>query len=237
MNDAYVPNGDLNPQDLRNLNGDDLYGGDLNWDHLNWDKVAGLMPVIIQDIHTREVLMMGYMNREALAKTCESGHVTFFSRTKQRLWMKGESSGHVLNLIKIYPDCDGDTLLILADPVGPTCHTGSLSCFGETPPPALGVLNHLSHVIHERHVTCPPASYTTSLFVAGRSRISQKVGEEGVELALAHMEQNREAILNEAADLIFHMMVLLENSNLSIYDVCTILDQRNTKRATEETTK
>lgn len=232
MNDTYAPNGNLNSRDLGNSNGDDL-----NWDGLNWDKVAGLMPVIIQDIHTREVLMMGYMNREALAKTCESGHVTFFSRTKQRLWMKGESSGHVLNLIKIYPDCDGDTLLILADPVGPTCHTGSLSCFGETPPPALGVLNHLSHVIHERHVTCPPASYTTSLFAAGRSRISQKVGEEGVELALAHMEQNREGILNEAADLIFHMMVLLENSNLSIYDVCTILDQRNTKRATEETTK
>lgn len=227
MNDTCPPNGDFHAQDWSHL----------NWGQLNWDKVVGLMPVIIQHMQSREVLMMGYMNRDALEKTCESGHVTFFSRTKQRLWMKGESSGHVLNLIKIYPDCDGDTLLILADPVGPTCHTGSLSCFGETPPPALGVLNHLSHVIHERHVTCPPASYTTSLFAAGRSRISQKVGEEGVELALAHMEQNREGILNEAADLIFHMMVLLENSNLSIYDVCTILDQRNTKRATEETTK
>lgn len=196
------------------------------FENLDWDKVDGLVPAIIQDAVTHQVLMLGYMNREAIAKTLDTSLVTFFSRTRQELWTKGETSGHVLKLVSIFKDCDSDTLLILAHPVGPTCHTGEVSCFEGDRPMPVSVLSALSDTIRQRNIERPAGSYTTTLFESGLSRISQKVGEEGVELALAHMEQDKDNILNEAADLFFHTLVLLENSGLSIDEVCEVLKKR-----------
>ncbi len=203
---------------------------DIKNTELNWDKVDGMMPVVVQDYMSRQVLMLGYMTREALDKTLQSGQVTFFSRTRNCLWTKGETSGNFLSLKSILVDCDQDSLLVLAEPIGPTCHTGSVSCFAGDEMPATAFLNELGALIHARNQERPKESYTTSLFEAGKSRISQKVGEEGIELALAHMEGDKDHIINEAADLIFHSMVLLENAGLSLEDVCQILKNRHTKK-------
>ena len=187
----------------------------------------GLLPAIVQNPDNGQILMLGYMDSAALAATIETGNVTFFSRSKQRLWVKGESSGNFLKFIDVKIDCDKDTLLVMARPVGPTCHTGSTSCFGdETVPPTL-FLNELSALIAVRQREMPEGSYTTSLFAEGKARIAQKVGEEGVELALARMKDDRGEMANEAADLLFHMMVLLQDAGLELGDVIRVLKSRH----------
>lgn len=196
-------------------------------DQLDWPKGDGLLPAIVQHARTGEVLMLGYMNAEALEATQRTGRVTFFSRSKQRLWTKGESSGHVLELESIRADCDADTLLIGAIPHGPTCHTGSSSCFGETVRPPLGFLAELDALVAQRHAERPEGSYTTRLFEGGVRRIAQKVGEEGVETALAGVVQGDEELLGEAADLVFHLTVLLRSRGLSLADVVNLLAARH----------
>jgi len=199
----------------------------LNIEALDWEKVDGLVPAIVQDVHTAQVLMLGYMNREALEHTQKTGKVTFFSRTKQRLWTKGETSGHVLKLDSICMDCDHDTLLVLAQPHGPTCHLGQISCFGENVQPNLSFAGHLGQLIQKRKAELPEGSYTTSLFEAGIMRIAQKVGEEGVETALAAVGANDESLLGESADILYHLLVLLAARELSLEDVMKVLQLRH----------
>ncbi|OZB59138.1 MAG: bifunctional phosphoribosyl-AMP cyclohydrolase/phosphoribosyl-ATP diphosphatase [Lysobacterales bacterium 14-68-21] len=194
---------------------------------LDWTKGDGLLPAIVQHALTGEVLMLGYMNAAALESTQRTGHVTFFSRSKQRLWTKGESSGHVLALTSLRVDCDGDTLLVGALPHGPTCHTGTSSCFGEAVRPALGFLAELDALVAQRHAERPEGSYTTRLFDGGVRRIAQKVGEEGVETALAGVAQGDGELLGEAADLVFHLTVLLRERGLSLADVADVLAARH----------
>ena len=190
---------------------------------LAWDKQDGLLPAIVQDADSRRVLMLGYMDREALRVTRESGKVTFFSRSKQRLWTKGESSGHALALVSIETDCDRDTLLVQARPQGPTCHLGSISCFPQAPGDVLGELDAL---IRKREADRPAGSYTTKLFEGGVRRIAQKVGEEGVETALAGVVQDDESLLGEASDLVYHLIVLLRARGLGLDDVRAVLAHR-----------
>lgn len=195
---------------------------------LDWDKVDNLMPAIVQHAISGEVLMMGYMNQAALTVTQQTGKVTFFSRTKQRLWTKGESSGNVLNVVNIYPDCDNDTLLILANPVGPTCHLGNNSCFA----PAAsdwGFLYQLEQLLASRKSANPASSYTAKLYASGTKRIAQKVGEEGVETALAATVNDREELTNEASDLIYHLLVLLQDQDLNLSKVIGRLRERHEK--------
>lgn len=196
---------------------------------LDWPKGDGLLPAIVQHWLSGEVLMLGYMNADALAETRRSGHVTFCSRSKQRLWTKGESSGHLLALKSIRIDCDADTLLIQADPHGPTCHTGTSSCFGDSAEvrPPLGFLAELDALVAQRHIQRPEGSYTTKLFDGGIHRIAQKVGEEGVETALAAVVQGDEELLGEAADLVFHLTVALRARGLSLGDVVGVLAERH----------
>jgi phosphoribosyl-ATP pyrophosphohydrolase/phosphoribosyl-AMP cyclohydrolase len=182
---------------------------------LDWAKVDGLVPVIVQDATNLRVLMLGYMNAEALEVTRATGKVTFFSRTKQRLWTKGESSGHFLNVVDIKVDCDNDTLLVLANPIGPTCHTGTLSCFPAAPGNFLADLDAL---VARRKDEMPEGSYTSKLFTRGTRYIAQKVGEEGVEAALAAVAQGPEELTGEAADLLFHLTVLLRDRGLGLED-------------------
>ena len=191
---------------------------------LDWAKGGGLLPVIVQDAANLRVLMLGYMNVDALAATRESGFVTFYSRSKQRLWKKGESSGHVLELVDIQADCDNDTLLVLAKPHGPTCHLQRDSCFPEAPG---GFLADLDALVQQREQQRPPDSYTTRLFESGIRRIAQKVGEEGVETALAAVAQDEAALLGESADLLFHLTVLLRSRGLALQDAVTVLQQRH----------
>lgn len=198
---------------------------------LDWSKGEGLLPAIVQHWLSGEVLMLGYMNAEALAETQRSGHVTFYSRSKQRLWTKGEVSGHVLDLKSIRIDCDADTLLIQADPHGPTCHEGTSSCFGngDDVRPPLGFLAELDALVAQRHADRPEGSYTTKLFDGGIRRIAQKVGEEGVETALAAVAQGDQELLGEAADLLFHLTVALRARGLSLADVAKVLVARHRK--------
>ena len=197
---------------------------------LDWPKGDGLLPVVVQHWLTGEVLMLGYMNAEALAKTQAIGQVTFFSRSKQRLWTKGETSGHVLALKSLRMDCDADTLLVLAEPHGPTCHKGTSSCFGDEVQPPLGFLAELDALVAQRHAERPPGSYTTQLFEGGIRRMAQKVGEEGVETALAAVAQDDAALLGEAADLIYHLVVTLRARGLGLSDVAALLAQRHATR-------
>ncbi|HEX7341682.1 MAG TPA: bifunctional phosphoribosyl-AMP cyclohydrolase/phosphoribosyl-ATP diphosphatase HisIE [Rhodanobacteraceae bacterium] len=197
-------------------------------DKIDWAKGGGLVPAIVQHARDGRVLMLGYMNREALDVTQASGHVTFFSRSKQRLWMKGESSGHVLELVSVQIDCDADTLLVLALPHGPTCHTGTATCFGEDAAPALSFLDQLDALVATRHAERPAGSYTTQLFESGTRRIAQKVGEEGVETALAAVAQGDDDLLGEAADLVYHLLVLLHDRGLALVDVVQTLRSRHT---------
>lgn len=199
----------------------------IDFSRLDWTKGDGLLPAIVQHVQTGEVLMLGYMNPEALGVTQRTGHVTFFSRSKQRLWTKGESSGHVLALQTIRVDCDADTLLVQALPHGPTCHTGTSSCFGDEVRPPLGFLAELDALVAQRHAERPEGSYTTRLFEGGVRRIAQKVGEEGVETALAGVAQGDEELLGEAADLLFHLSVLLRARGLSLTDVTALLAKRH----------
>jgi phosphoribosyl-AMP cyclohydrolase / phosphoribosyl-ATP pyrophosphohydrolase len=197
---------------------------------LNWDKGDGLLPAIIQHAGDGRVLMLGYMNRDALAKTQESGLVTFFSRSKQRLWTKGETSGHQLELIDARIDCDRDTLLIQARPKGPTCHLGTDTCFGDEPGPALGFLNRLEQTITERARSGDQASYTARLLAEGVARCAQKVGEEGVEVALAAVGGQPEKLDSEAADLLYHLLVCLQAAGSNLDRVMAELKSRHQPR-------
>lgn len=190
---------------------------------LAWDKQGGLLPVIVQDADTLRVLMLGYMNREALQATLDTGKVTFFSRSKQRQWMKGETSGDVLDLVHIESDCDADALLVQARPHGPTCHLQRASCFPTAPADTLAALDAL---VATRERDRPAGSYTTRLFDGGVRRIAQKVGEEGVETALAGVVQDDDALLGESADLLFHLIVLLRARGLSLADAKRVLESR-----------
>jgi len=202
----------------------------VDFSRLDWAKGGGLLPVIVQHWLNGEVLMLGYMNAEALARTRESGQVTFYSRSKQRLWTKGEQSGHVLQLKSIRIDCDGDTLLVRADPLGPTCHNGTRSCFGEDVRPPSGFLAELDVLVARRHAERPAGSYTTRLFEGGIRRIAQKVGEEGVETALAAVAQDDAELLGEAADLLFHLIVALRARGRSLADAVDVLSERHQER-------
>ncbi|WP_164530203.1 bifunctional phosphoribosyl-AMP cyclohydrolase/phosphoribosyl-ATP diphosphatase HisIE [Proteus terrae] len=195
---------------------------------LNWEKVDNLMPAVIQNAISGDVLMLGYMNKEALNVTLKSGNVTFYSRTKQRLWTKGETSGNFLKLVNIYPDCDNDTLLILANPIGPTCHNGTESCFAPAQS-QWGFLYELENLLRDRKNASPDSSYTARLYASGTKRIAQKVGEEGVETALAATVNDREELKNEASDLLYHLMVLLQDQSLSLSDVIGCLQERHKK--------
>jgi len=193
---------------------------------LDWEKTADLMPVIVQHAQSGEVLMLGYMNQAALTQTIDSGKVTFFSRSKQRLWTKGESSGHFLNLVSITPDCDNDTLLVLANPIGPTCHLGTSSCFADTHHD-WHFLYQLEQLLASRKNADPDSSYTARLYASGTKRIAQKVGEEGVETALAATVNDREELTNEASDLVYHLLVLLQDQQLDLSAVIENLRQRH----------
>lgn len=203
-------------------------------DTLDWDKQDGLLPAVVQDADSGRVLMLGYMDRAALARTLETRLVTFFSRSRQQLWTKGESSGHTLTLVSIEGDCDHDTLLVQARPKGPTCHLGRVSCFPDAP--AVGdadalrgvaFLAQLDALVEQRERERPPGSYTTRLFEEGVRRIAQKVGEEGVETSLAGVVQDDAALLGEAADLIFHLTVLLRVRGLALSDAVAVLESRH----------
>ena len=188
------------------------------FDDFNLDKCAdGLLPVIVQDDVTLRVLMLGYMNREAFERTQAEGRVTFYSRTRQTLWTKGETSGNYLLVKDMYVDCDGDTLLIKATPIGPTCHRGTTSCFDT--PESEGFVRHLQSVVQQRHRDMPEGSYTTKLFIKGVKKIAQKVGEEAVESVVEAVDGNRDRFIYEASDMIYHLLVLMEQMGCSIEDM------------------
>ena len=198
-----------------------------NLDALAWAKGDGLLPAIVQDIRSLRVLMLGYMSKDSLQKTLETGLVTFHSRSRNRLWQKGETSGHVLRLREIRADCDNDTLLIQADPEGPTCHLGTRSCFGDEDQASLAVLSDLAATIRTRRNNPSPDSYTAKLFAQGLTRMAQKVGEEGVEVALAAGDAKR--LTEESADLLYHLLVLLEAGQVDWMDVMDELRARANK--------
>lgn len=195
---------------------------------LDFDKMEGLIPAIIQDAETQNVLMLGFMNSEALAKTQVSGKVTFFSRSKNRLWTKGEESGNFLNVVSIGVDCDNDTLLIKVNPVGPVCHTGSDTCFDETNTNSeILFLSYLQDFIDRRKIEMPEGSYTTSLFQKGTSKIAQKVGEEAVETVIGAMANDDENFIYETGDLLYHLVVLLSHKGYRIEDIVKELRKRH----------
>jgi phosphoribosyl-ATP pyrophosphohydrolase/phosphoribosyl-AMP cyclohydrolase len=196
---------------------------------LDWNKTDGLIPAIVQDVRSGAVLMLGYMNQSSLATTLTTKRVTFFSRSKNRLWTKGETSGHFLEVVSVQGDCDNDALLITALPHGPTCHTGSQSCFGDVDTDAQGVsfLTRLETVIAQRISDRPEGSYTARIWSEGPTRIAQKVGEEGVEVALAAVTQSDDRLVGESADLLFHLALLLKSRNLSLADAVKELEQRH----------
>ena len=205
---------------------------------LDFDKMGGLIPAIIQDADTRNVLMLGFMNREAYDKTIETGHVTFWSRTRNCLWTKGETSGHFLNLVDMKVDCDNDTLLVRVHPIGPTCHTGTDTCWGEentalqgpalqSSNDGLAFLTELQDYINRRHEEMPEGSYTTSLFKKGISRIAQKVGEEALETVIEAVSGTDDKLRYEAADMLYHLIVLLTAKGMRIEDVVEELHKRH----------
>lgn len=194
---------------------------------VDFSKDGGLVPVVIQDAMTSKVLMLGYMNEEALAKTLAEGKVTFFSRSKQRLWTKGETSNNYIYVDEVLIDCDQDTLLVKANPAGPTCHTGDDTCFQEDNQKGIGFLDNLTQIIKERRTKTPEESYVAHLFSKGLNKIAQKVGEEAVEVVIEAKDDNAVLFLNESADLLFHYMVLLEAKNYSLEDVVSILKERH----------
>jgi phosphoribosyl-AMP cyclohydrolase / phosphoribosyl-ATP pyrophosphohydrolase len=202
-------------------------------ERIDWNKGGGLVPAIVQHAVSASVLMLGYMNREALRATVDRGRVVFFSRSRQRLWEKGESSGHFLQLRDVQLDCDADTLLVTAVPAGPVCHTGAASCFGDAPVAAaerLAFLAQLEQIIAQRINELPQGSYTAALFAQGSRRIAQKVGEEGVEVALAGAGESDAQLLAEAADLLYHQLLLLRSRSLPLERVIALLQQRHTQR-------
>ena len=196
---------------------------------LDFKKMEGLIPVVVQDAFTGKVLMLGYMNEAALTKTEESGRVTFFSRSKNRLWSKGETSGNFLEVVSMQEDCDGDAILVKAKPLGPVCHTGTDTCFNEGNTSKTAFIDQLRAIIKDRKDNPSTGSYTSSLFLKGINKLAQKVGEEAVELVIEAKDDNKDLFLGEAADLLFHYLVLLEAKNYSLDEVVEVLKQRHTK--------
>lgn len=194
---------------------------------LDFDKMGGLVPAIVQDCETQKVLMLGFMNEEAVCKTVETGKVTFFSRTKNRLWTKGEESGHFLLVKSIQKDCDQDTLLIQATPCGPVCHTGADTCFGDENRNDLAFIKYLQDFIDRRKAEMPEGSYTTSLFRSGVNRMAQKVGEEAVETVIEATNGSDERLIYEASDLLYHLIVLLTSKGYRIEDLARELKKRH----------
>lgn len=202
------------------LTSDDVVG-------LAWEEMGGLLPAIVQDRSSGRVLMLAYMDSQALERTLATGLATFFSRSRQRLWQKGETSGNRLRVQRVYADCDDDTLLIVADPDGPTCHLGTLSCFGDEVIDGAGWLANLSAFVHERSKSGDEKSYTRKLLREGLPRIAQKVGEEGIELALAAVTRGSEGCSEEAADLLYHLTVLMEALDFGWNEVIAVLRSRH----------
>jgi phosphoribosyl-ATP pyrophosphohydrolase/phosphoribosyl-AMP cyclohydrolase len=200
-----------------------------NLQQLAWDKMDGLLPCVVQDATSGQVLMLGYMNQEAIKVTLTKELVTFYSRSKERLWTKGETSNNTLALVDISADCDNDSLLVLANAKGPTCHKGTVSCWDAAESANISFLSHLETVIASRKGAPADSSYTASLYASGIKRIAQKVGEEGVETALAATVQDLEELKNESADLLYHLIVLLQASNLSLSDAIDVLKSRHKK--------
>jgi phosphoribosyl-ATP pyrophosphohydrolase/phosphoribosyl-AMP cyclohydrolase len=200
---------------------------------LDWDKGGGLLPAIVQHARTGHVLMLGYMNEAALRETLAHGRVVFYSRSRQALWTKGETSGHYLNVVDVSTDCDSDALLVLADPVGPTCHKGTESCFADAAPAdaqRLAFLGLLENIIANRIADQPEGSYTARLFAEGPGRIAQKLGEEGVETALAAVSRDDEGLVSECADLLYHLLVLLKSRDLTLERVVEELRARHASK-------
>ena len=193
---------------------------------LNFEKLNGLIPAIIVDNSNNQVLMLGFMNKESLEKTLETDLVTFYSRTKKALWTKGETSGNYLKLINILPDCDNDTLLVYAEPQGPTCHTGNYSCFNINNIKSLNFLNELFNLIKERKEKLPENSYTAKLFKEGANRIIQKVGEEAIETVIAAKNKDKNEIINETSDLIYHLFVMLAELDIDFSEIVDNLKKR-----------
>lgn len=202
-------------------------------DTLDWNKGGGLLPAIVQDARSGRVLMLGYMNAAALRETLATRRVHFYSRSREALWLKGETSGHYLDVVQVSDDCDHDTILVLADPIGPTCHKGTESCFALAAPSEaqrLAFLPRLEATIAQRIADKPDGSYTARLYAQGPSRIAQKIGEEGVELALAAVSRDDSSVLSESADLLYHLLLLLKSRNLSIADAVRELESRHATR-------
>lgn len=195
---------------------------------LDFQKMGGLIPAVVQDAITKKVLMLGYMNEDALDKTLETQLVTFYSRSKQRLWTKGEESGNFLQLVELQVDCDGDTLLVLANPKGPTCHKGTGTCFGTANTPFFD-LNYLEQVIQSKLNADAASSYTATLLQKGINKVAQKVGEEAVELVIEAKDDNKALFLGEAADLMYHYLVLLAAKEYTLQDVLEVLEKRHKK--------
>ena len=195
---------------------------------LDFSKLGGILPAIVQDAFSGKVLMLGFMNEEAWNRTQAEGRVTFYSRTRKKIWQKGEESGNYLEVISSDMDCDGDTLLLLASPAGPVCHRGTVTCFDPVQIPAITFLSELQDLIDSRKKEMPEGSYTASLFRSGNKKIAQKVGEEAVEFMLEALGREDELFMNEAADLLYHMLVLLSSKNKSIREVAALLQKRHT---------
>lgn len=204
---------------------------------LDFDKTGGLLPAVVQHAESRAVLMLGYMNREALRETFARRRVVFFSRSRQQLWEKGETSGHTLELVGVRTDCDRDTLLVTALPTGPVCHMGTATCFGDAAPSGLAFLDTLQSIIGRRIAERPEGSYTARLCSEGPKRIAQKVGEEGLEVALAAVAETDDKVVAESADLIYHLLLLLKSRGLSLEHVAAELEARHSGRAPPATSK
>jgi len=197
--------------------------------NIDFNKMNGLVPAIVQDALSGKVLMQGYMNEDALVKTKETGKVTFYSRSKERLWTKGETSGNFMELVNMAGDCDGDSILIQANPLGPVCHTGSDTCFDEVNSSKTGFIDQLRSIIKDRKNNPSDQSYTASLFAKGINKIAQKVGEEAVEIVIEAKDDNKDLFLGEAADLLFHYLVLLEAKDIELDEVMEVLIERHKK--------
>lgn len=205
---------------------------------LNWDKGGGLLPAVIQDADSGEVLMLGFMNSEALRRTLSEGRVTFYSRTRESLWTKGETSGNYLEVDSVSADCDADTLLVIARPTGPVCHKGTPSCFAGVELPQatrLAFLPRLEDILSDRIARSPEGSYTAELFSKGPKRIAQKIGEEGVEVALAAVGEDDAKVVSETADLLYHVLLLLRQRGLSLTEVAAELELRHANRVASAT--
>lgn len=207
-----------------------MRGNVINVEKIDFEKLNGLVPAIIVDSASKQVLMLGFMNREALSETIKKEKVVFFSRTKNRLWLKGETSKNYLNVVSINSDCDNDTLLIYAKPDGPTCHTGSKSCFHEVVDNNIVFFDYLFKLVKQRKIEMPEKSYTTHLFERGSDRIIQKVGEEAVETVIAAKNRDRDEIINEVSDLFFHLMVMLAEQGIELSEIVGNLEQRHSDK-------